>query len=318
MSDVISKLILIAIVLFVVLNLAGLLIWVERRFLALMQDRLGPNRAGPLGLFIIVADIIKIFTKEDWLPPHADKPVFIAAPMIIMVTALLSFSIIPFAPGVVIFDFDIGVLLFLGLSSMGIYNVILAGWASNNNYALIGGLRMAAQMFSYEVFMGLSLMGVVTLAGSFNLSTIVEAQRDGWFIIPQFFAFLIFFIAALGETHRLPFDMPEAESELVAGYHTEYSSMKFGMFFVGEYIGLTLFSALMTTFFFGGWLGPVLPPVVWFCLKTAVFIGAFIVLRAALPRPRYDQLFSFGWKFILPAALLNLLATGGIVLWRAG
>jgi NADH-quinone oxidoreductase subunit H len=318
MSEATFKLMLVAVVLLVPLHLAGFLIWVERRLLAMLQDRLGPNRAGPFGLFIIVADIIKIFTKEDWIPPFADKPVFVAAPMIIMVTSLLSFAIVPFAPGAVILDLDIGVLLFLGLSSMGIYNVILAGWASNNKYALLGGLRMAAQMFSYEVFMGLSLMGVVTLAGSFNLSEIVEAQRGGWFIGPQFFGFLIFFIAALGETHRLPFDMPEAESELIAGYHTEYSSMKFGMFFVGEYIGVTLFAALMTTFFFGGWLGPVLPPLAWFGLKTAVFIVAFIVLRASLPRPRYDQLFAFGWKFVLPAALLNLVVTGAVVLWKNG
>lgn len=316
MSETTFKLLLVGVVLLVPLHLAGFLIWVERRLLAMLQDRLGPNRAGPFGLFIIVADIIKIFTKEDWIPPFADKPVFVAAPMIIMVTSLLSFAIVPFAPGAVILDLDIGVLLFLGLSSMGIYNVILAGWASNNKYALLGGLRMAAQMFSYEVFMGLSLMGVVTLSGSFNLGAIVEAQQDGWFIVPQFPAFLIFFIAALGETHRLPFDMPEAESELIAGYHTEYSSMKFGMFFVGEYIGVTLFAALMTTFFFGGWLGPVLPPPAWFCLKTAGFIIIFIVLRAALPRPRYDQLFAFGWKFILPAALLNLVATGALVLWK--
>lgn len=317
MSETTAKLVLIAVVLGVILHLAGFLIWVERRLLALLQDRLGPNRAGPLGLFIIVADIIKIFTKEDWIPPFADKPVFVAAPIIILVTTLLSFAIVPFAPGAVILDLDIGLLLFLGLSSMGIYNVILAGWASNSKYALLGGLRMAAQMFSYEVFMGLSLMGVVALAGSFNLTEIVLAQEQGWFIGPQFLGFLIFFIAALGETHRLPFDMPEAESELIAGYHSEYSSMKFGMFFVGEYIGVTLFSALMVTFFFGGWLGPVLPPVAWFCLKTAVFIVVFIVLRAALPRPRYDQLFAFGWKVILPAALLNLVATGGLVLWNA-
>jgi NADH-quinone oxidoreductase subunit H len=285
--------------------------------LALFQDRVGPNRAGPFGLFIIAADMFKIFTKEDWIPPFADKVLFVIAPAIILVTTLLSFAIIPFAPGILVLDLNVGLLFFLAMSSMGIYSLVLAGWASNSKYPLLGGLRMSAQMFSYEVFMGLSLMGVVAMTGSFNLREIVEAQKDMWFVVPQFLGFAIFMIVGLEETHRTPFDMPEAESELVAGYHTEYSSMKFGMFFVGEYVGVTLFSALMTTFFFGGWLGPFLPPLVWFCLKTSVFIALFILLRASLPRPRYDQLFAFGWKFILPAALLNLMATGAIVLWRA-
>jgi NADH-quinone oxidoreductase subunit H len=193
----------------------------------------------------------------------------------------------------------------------------LAGWASDNKYSLIGGLRAAAQMLSYEVFMGLSLMGVVMLAGSFNLRDIVEAQKDIWFCVPQFLGLLIFLIAGLAETRRLPFDLPEAENELVAGYHTEYSGMKFGMFFVGEYLGITLISALTVALFFGGWLGPVLPPVVWFFLKTFFFICGFILVRASLPRPRYDQLMSFGWKVMLPLSLLNLLVTGGIVLAAA-
>ncbi|MCC5806920.1 MAG: NADH-quinone oxidoreductase subunit NuoH [Opitutales bacterium] len=306
-------------VLFVLLHLAGFLIWVERRLLALMQDRLGPNRAGPFGLFIIVADIIKIFTKEDWTPPFADRPVFVLAPAIIMITALLGFTVVPFAPGLVVMDSNIGVLFFLAMSSMGIYSVILGGWASNSKYSLLGGLRMSAQMFSYEVFMGLALMGVVILAGSLNLSDIVEAQRGMWFVVPQFIGFVLFLIAGLAESHRLPFDMPEAESELVAGFHGEYSSMKFGMFFVGEYMGLTLISALIVTFFFGGWLGPgFLPPVVWFSLKTALFIGFFILLRAAIPRPRYDQLLAWGWKYLLPLSLVNLVATAVVVLIRHG
>jgi NADH-quinone oxidoreductase subunit H len=199
---------------------------------------------------------------------------------------------------------------------MGVYSVALAGWASNSKYSLLGGLRSVAQMLSYEVFMGMSLMGVVMLAGSFNLREIVEAQRDGWFILPQFVGFAVFFIAGIAETHRLPFDLPEAESELVAGFHSEYSGMKFGMFFVGEYLGITLISALTVTLFFGGWMGPLLPPVVWFLIKMLVFICFFILLRASLPRPRYDQLMSFGWKVMLPLSLVNLVVTGAVILLR--
>jgi NADH-quinone oxidoreductase subunit H len=300
--------------LIVVLTLSAGLIWVERRLLAVWQDRYGPNRVGPFGLLQVAADMIKIFTKEDWIPPFADKPVFVLAPAVIMVTTLLSFAIVPVAPGIGIADLNIGVLFFLAMSSMGVYSVMLAGWSSNNKYALLGGLRAAAQMVSYEVFMGLSLMGVVVLAGSFNLRDIVAAQRRVWFCIPQVLGLVIFLIAGIAETHRLPFDLPEAESELVAGYHAEYSGMKFGMFFVGEYVGIILISALITTLFFGGWRGPVLPPVVWFLLKTMLFVGFFILLRASLPRPRYDQLMAYGWKVLLPLTLLNLVVTGGVVL----
>ncbi len=318
MNPAIQSLLLIQGVLVGLLTLAGLLVWIERRLLALWQDRLGPNRCGPFGILIFVADGIKMITKEDWIPPGADKPVFILAPAIIVITALLSFTIIPLAPGIAILDLNIGILFFLALSSMGIYSTVLGGWASNNKYSLLGGLRMSAQMFSYEVFMGLSLMGVVILSGSLNLREIVEAQSGMWFVLPQFAGFLIFMVAGLAETHRLPFDMPEAESELIAGFHTEYSSMKFGMFFVGEYVGLTVISAIIVTLFFGGWQGPFLPPFVWFALKTLFFILFFILLRAALPRPRFDQLLAWGWKFILPLALLNLVVTGAIVLARAG
>jgi NADH-quinone oxidoreductase subunit H len=290
------------------------LIWLERRLLALWQDRYGPNRVGPFGLLQVLADMIKILSKEDWIPPFADKPVFVLAPALSVATVLLSFAVIPFAPSLVVVDLNIGLLFFLAMSSMGVYSVVLAGWSSNNKYALLGGLRAAAQMLSYEVFMGLSLMGVVLLAGSFNLSEIVAAQRRIWFCIPQLLGLLIFLIAGIAETRRLPFDLPEAESELVAGYHAEYSGMKFGMFFVGEYLGITLISAMIVTLFFGGWLGPVLPPIVWFALKTFVFICFFILLRATLPRPRFDQLMSYGWKVMLPLALLNLVATGGVLL----
>lgn len=296
------------------LTIAAWLIWVERRLLALWQDRYGPNRVGPYGLLQVVADGIKIFMKEDWVPPFADKPVFILAPAIIMVTVLMSFAVLPVAPGIIISDLNIGLLFVLALSSLGVYSVVLAGWSSNNKYALLGGMRAAAQMISYEVFMGLSLMGVVLLAGSFSLSAIVEAQRDLWFVIPQFLGFVLFLIAGLAETRRTPFDLPEAESELVAGYHSEYSGMKFGMFFVGEYLGVTLISAMITVLFFGGWLGPILPPIVWFLLKTFFFISFFILLRASLPRPRFDQLMSWGWKVMLPLALANLVVTGAMVL----
>ncbi len=297
-----------------VIVVAAMLIWVERRLLAVWQDRLGPNRVGPFGLMQVVADMIKMFFKEDWIPPFSDKLVFVLAPTIVFITMLTGFAVIPFAPGVGIIDFNFGLLYFLALSSLSVYSIVLAGYASNNKYSLLGGLRAAAQTVSYEVFMGISIMGVVMLSGTFNLREIVEAQRDGWFIIPQFFGFIIFLIAVVAESRRAPLDLPEAEQELVAGFHTEYSGMKFGMFFVGEYLGITLSSAIIVTLFFGGWLGPWLPPLVWFCLKTAVGIMFFILLRGALPRPRYDQLMTFGWKVLLPAALLNLLVTGAVVL----
>jgi NADH-quinone oxidoreductase subunit H len=302
--------------------LAGLLlvapglIWLERRMLALWQDRYGPNRAGPFGLLVVLADTIKLIFKEDWIPPFADKKVFVIAPAIVAITVLLSFIVVPFAPGVQVADLNIGFLFFLAMSSMAAYSIILGGWASNNKYALLGSMRGAAQMISYEVFMGLSLMGVVILSGSFSLKTIVEAQRGMWYVVPQFVGFVTFLIAGIAETHRMPFDIPEAESELIAGFHSEYSGMKFGLFFVGEYLGIILISSLVVCLFFGGWLGPAfLPPLVWFILKTFGFISLFILLRASLPRPRYDQLMEFGWKILLPLTLLNALVTGGIVLW---
>jgi NADH-quinone oxidoreductase subunit H len=308
-----SIIILYLILIGVLLTAAGL-IWLERRLLGLWQDRYGPNRAGKFGSLQVAADMIKIFTKEDWIPPFADKPVFVIAPAIIVVTTLLSFAIIPFAPGIEIVNLNIGLLFFLAMSSLSVYSVALAGWASDNKYSLLGGLRAAAQMLGYEVFMGLALAGVIMLAGSFNLREIVEAQRKVWFFIPQFPGLIIFIIAGLAETRRIPFDLPEAENELIAGFHTEYSGMKFGMFFVGEYMGVTLISALIATLFFGGWLGPLLPPLCWMIIKTFVFICGFILVRASLPRLRYDQLLSFGWKLMLPLALLNVVATGAIIL----
>ncbi|QOR74975.1 MAG: NADH-quinone oxidoreductase subunit NuoH [Thermoflavifilum sp.] len=316
MSETFIHIIMVVLILLVLLTIAAGLIYVERRMLAVWQDRYGPNRTGPFGLLQVLADMIKIFFKEDWIPPFVDKKVFIIAPTIVMMAVLMSFAIIPFTPQIGVVHLNIGVLFFLAMSSMGAYSVVLAGWASNNKYSLLGGIRGSAQMISYEVFMGLSLMGVVILAGSLDLRDIVEAQRKIWFFIPQIVGFVIFFLAGLAETHRLPFDIPEAESELIAGYHSEYSGMKFGMFFVGEYLGITLISALVTTLYFGGWLGPhFLPPIVWFLIKMFAFILLFILIRATLPRPRYDQLMSLGWKVLLPLALLNLLVTGAVVLY---
>jgi len=300
-------------VLLVVLLIAAGLIWYERRVLSLFQDRYGPNRVGPAGLLQVLADTFKILFKEDWVPPFADRRVFVIAPPIVLMTALLSFMVVPVAGGIVVADLNIGLLFVLGMSSLAVYSVVLAGWASHSKYSLVGGLRAAAQMVSYEVFMGLSLVGVVIMAGSFSLSSIVEAQRGLWFVVPQFIGFVVFLVAGFAETRRIPFDLAEADSELVAGYHTEYSGMKFGLFMVGEYVAITLISALIATLFFGGWLGPWLPGIVWFLLKTLLFITFFILARATFPRPRYDQLMALGWKAMLPLSLVNLLVTGAIV-----
>ena len=305
----------IGLILGVVIITAALLITFERRLLGFWQERLGPNRVGWQGSLQVVADMIKIFTKEDWIPPFADKFSFVVAPGIIMSVVLLSFAVIPFSPNVGVIDSNIGILFVLAMASLGAYSVMLGGLSSDNKYALLGSLRAAAQMISYEVFMGISLLGVVALTGSFNLRDIVEAQVDGWYIVPQFIGFVIFLIAGVAESHRLPFDIPEAEQEICAGYHTEYSGMKFGMFFVAEYVGLVLISSLITVLFFGGWLGPAfLPPILWFVLKALSFVSFFILMRAAVPRPRYDQLMTYGWLFLLPLSLINLLITGALIL----
>ena len=306
------------IILIVLLLLGAWSIWLERRVLALWQDRLGPNRVGPFGLLQVVADMIKIFTKEDWVPPFADKVLFIISPMIVMIMTLLGFAIIPFAPNIQIAQFDHALLFLLAISSLSVYSIMLAGFSSNSKYALLGAMRTAAQMISYEVFMGLALMGVVILADDFSLSAIVAAQADVWFICYQPLGFVLFFIAGIAEIHRAPFDLPEAETEIVAGFHTEYSSMKFGMFFIGEYLGVILISSLITTLYFGGWQGPFLPPLLWFILKTGFFVMFFILLRAAIPRPRYDQLMVFAWYILLPLSLLNLLVTGAVKLGILG
>ncbi len=305
----------------------GFLSFVERRVLALWQDRYGPNRVGPFGLLQLPADIVKLLFKEDWTPPFADKLTFWLAPFIAMGALLISSAIVPVTETWGVADLNIGILFFLAMAGLSVYAVLFAGWSSNSKYSLLGGIRSAAQTISYEVFMGLSVMGVVMLAGSFNMRDIVEAQRDGWFVVPQFFGFITFMLAGVAVAHRTPFDLPEAESELAAGYHTEYSGMKWVMFFVSVYVGVVLISALMVTLFFGGWHEPALlgfdlwpqwlsflPGFFWFAMKTTFFIMLFILARAALPRPRYDQIMDVGWKFCLPLTLLNLLATAAVVL----
>jgi NADH-quinone oxidoreductase subunit H len=307
--------ILIAAMVAILLPTAALLVWFERRLLGFFQQRYGPNRVGYFGILQSLADLIKILFKHDWIPPFADRPVFVLAPLIGAMAILMSFAVIPMAPGLVVSDSNIGLLFFLAMTSMAVYSVVLAGWASNNKYAVLGGMRAAAQTISYEVFMGVSLLGVVILSGSFKLSEIVLAQEGMWYVIPQFLGFVIFIIAGVAESHRLPFDLPEAETELAAGFHTEYSGIKFALFFLGEYLGMMLISMMITTLFLGGWLGPWLPPFVWFVLKTMGLICFFILLRASLPRPRFDQLLEFGWKWMLPLALLNLVGTAVVQLW---
>jgi len=316
MSTAASALVNIAAITLALLVTAAMLTWWERRLLGFWQDRHGPNRVGPFGLLQAVADGIKLVFKDDWVPPFADRAVFVLAPVIAAAPVMIAFAVVPVAPGIGIVDLDIGLLFVLAMSSLAVYGVVLGGWASNNKYSVLGGLRAAAQMLSYEVFMGIALLGVVMLAGTFDLRAIVEAQRELWFVVPQFAGFVVFLVAGIAEARRLPFDIPEGEQELVAGFHTEYGGMKFGLFFVGEYIGLTLISALAVVLFLGGWHGPLLPPLAWFVLKTFVLVCFFILLRAALPRPRYDQLIGYGWKVMLPVALANVLATAAIVLAR--
>jgi NADH-quinone oxidoreductase subunit H len=316
MSDVLYHLLVVFGVLGCLLLAATGLIWGERKLLALWQDRHGPNRVGPAGVFQVVADMIKIFTKEDWVPPFADRPVFVMAPAIVMIVVLISFAIVPVAPGIVVVDLNVGLLFFLALSSMSVYSIALAGWSSNNKYALLGSMRAVGQMISYEVFMAMSLLGVVLQAGSFSFVDIVNDQKGLWNCVPQFVGMVVFLTAGLAEARRLPFDLPESENELVAGFHTEYSGLKFAMFFLAEYVGITLVAAVTVTMFFGGWHGPLLPPVMWFVLKTMLVVSFFVLCRASLPRPRYDQLMAVGWKYMLPLALVNLLVTGAVVLAR--
>jgi len=298
---------------------------VERKFLGYLQVRLGPNRVGVFGLLQPIADGIKSFVKEDIIPDNADKAVFVIAPMISFVTALSMFALIPFGDSItllgreiklVIADVDIGILYIFALGTLGEYGIVLGGWASGNKYGLLGALRAAAQMISYEVALGLIIIGTIILAGSLRLTDIVEAQRGAWFILYQPFAFLLYIVAGLAEINRTPFDMPESESELASGYNIEYSSMKFALFMIAEYIHLVIVASLTTTFFLGGWLGPLLPGPVWFFLKMSVIVFLFIWIRGTYPRMRYDHIMKLGWKFLFPAAILNVVATAFVVALR--
>jgi len=316
-----------ALIFFVILTLAAYLVLAERKILARMQLRYGPNRVGPFGLLQPLADLIKMLSKEDVCPTGADRWLFFLAPGITAVTALLAFAVIPFGPNLevagyslplVVSDLNIGVLYFLGLSSLAVYGITLGGWASNSKFALLGSIRALAQLISYELPMGLAIVPVVLAAGTFSLTGIVEAQSSLPFALTQPLAFLLFIISATAESKRIPFDIPEAENELVAGFHTEYSGMRFGLFFVGEYINLIILSALTTVLFLGGWHGPLLPPLFWFGFKMLGVAFFFIWVRGSLPRLRYDQLMHFCWKMLVPLALLNVLLTGAFLLWMDG
>jgi NADH-quinone oxidoreductase subunit H len=309
-------------------------VWLERKVVARIQSRWGPYLVGPHGLLQPVADGLKIFFKEDFVPSEVDRVVFWLAPFLAFSLALLSIAVIPFGESITIAgetirfqiaDLNVGLLFILAVTSLGVYGVALAGWSSNSKYPLLGGLRSSAQMISYELSLGLGLMGVVMLTSTLSLREIVEGQRDLWNIIRQPVGFLIYFTAAVAETNRVPFDLPEGESELVGGFHTEYSSLKFAMFFMAEYANIVTVSCLATLMFFGGWLGPIfgppllraLLPVFWFCLKVFCFLFVYIWIRGTLPRFRYDQLMAFGWKFLLPVGLLNVMITGLILALRS-
>jgi NADH-quinone oxidoreductase subunit H len=290
----------------------------ERRLLARFQVRIGPNRVGPAGLLQPLADGIKLLVKESFIPARVDRVVYLVAPILSMVAALAVYAVIPLGPEVTVAgrritlylaDVNVGVLVVLALSSLGVYGIILGGWSTDNKYALLGSLRSSAQLISYELALGLAVISVVLQAGTLSLVEIVQAQRTLWFVATQPLAFLLFFVAAVAETNRAPFDLPEAEQELVAGYQTEYGGFRFALFYAGEYLGIVTMSALATLLFWGGWWGPVRPGVVWFVAKTFVFICVFIWLRATLPRVRHDQLMALGWKVLIPAGLLNVTAT---------
>ncbi len=330
----------IVVILLTVILLAAYLSYFERKILAYIQIRIGPNRVGPRGWLQPIADALKLFTKEDIVPSRAEKLVYLLSPVIITVPALVVFSVIPFGTETTLFgllpqaippyltDINIGILFILGVSSVGVYGVILGGWASNNKFSLMGGLRSAAQLVSYEVPMGFSVVAVLLMAGSLSMVKIVEAQRQAgvWFVFPGIVAFFIYFVCGIAETNRSPFDLPEAESELVAGYFTEYSGMKWAFYFLAEYANMVVVSSVATVLFFGGWLRPfpnvaalafldVVPPFLWFAAKVGFFLFCYIWFRGTFPRYRFDQLMGLGWKVLLPVSLANLLVVGlGVLL----
>jgi NADH-quinone oxidoreductase subunit H len=326
--DWVLLLVRVGVVFFVLLIVVMLVIWVERKVVADMQTRLGPTRAGPFGVLITLADGIKLFFKEGISPTSADRPVYVLAPVISLLPAVLTFAVVPFGTGVTLFgrevpfqlsDLNVGILFVLAVTSLGVYGVVLAGWSSGSKYPLLGSVRSSAQMISYEISLALGLLAVLMYAGTMQMSELVARQDTIWNIVPQAPAFLIYGISAMAETNRPPFDLPEAESELVAGYHTEYSGIKFAMFFLAEYLHMITISAVAVTVFFGGWRGPIfgfLPwlwPLLWFVLKVSALVFVFIWIRATLPRFRYDRLMNFGWKFLIPAGLVWVLATAAIV-----
>ena len=299
-----------------------LIVWMERKVIGHMQDRIGPERVGPFGLLQTIADGIKLFMKEDIVPSQADKVVFILAPALTVITALVATTVIPWGDSIQLFgrtiglhitDVNIALLFVLGSTSMGVYGIVLGGWASNSKYPLLGGLRSSAQMISYELAQGIALVGVILQTGTLSLAEIGRAQEHLWFVVPQFVGFVVFVLAGIAETNRAPFDLPEAETELVAGFHTEFSSMKFAFYFLGEYANMMVVSGVAITVFLGAWQGPFLPGPVWFLIKLSAFLFFFVWLRATFPRLRYDQLMAFGWKVLLPISLLNLVGTATVL-----
>ncbi len=316
-----------AVILFGVLTAFAYVTLLERRLLARFQLRVGPNRVGPFGLLQPLADGVKLLFKESFIPAGADQFVYIVAPIISVVAALFVYAVIPIGPPIHLFgrevplyvsDVNVGILLVLAASSIGVYGIILGGWASDSKYSLLGGLRSSAQVVSYELTLGLAVLAVVMMANSLSLVDIVHAQAHRWFIVTQPLAFLLFLIAGLAETNRAPFDLPEAEQELIAGYQTEYGGFAFAMFYLGEYVGVITMGALSATLFLGGWQGPLLPPVLWFLVKVFAVVCVFIWIRATLPRLRYDQLMGFGWKVLVPVGLANLAVTAILIVWRGG
>ncbi len=332
-----AQLLVIGFTFFMLLNSAAILVYMERKVAALVQQRYGPYLVGPKGLLQPLADIVKLMFKEELRPKAADSLLFYAAPILSTVAAFAAFSVVPFGADTTLFglldrpihlaaaDVNVGLLVIFAITSMGVYGIVLAGWSSNSKYSLLGGLRSSAQMISYELSYGLSFAAVIMLAGSLSLHTVVDAQQGywlgfipKWFIVVQPLGFFIYLTAGVAETNRAPFDFPEAEQELVAGYHTEYSSMSFALFFLAEYVNMVTVSAVATDLFLGGWHGPFLPEWlgwVWFLIKVGALLFFYIWMRWTLPRYRYDQLMEFGWKWLLPAAVLNLLATAGVVVY---